>query len=461
MRGRELKIAYIGGGSRAWARKLMGDLASADNIYGEVRLYDIDGAAARDNEIIGNRTAELGKDGKRWNYRAVDDINNALIGCDAVIISVMPGTLDEMASDVDVPFSYGIYQPVGDTVGAGGYMRAMRCVPVFRYFAAAIRENCPSAWVINYTNPMTLCTRTLYEEFPEIKAFGCCHEVFGTQELLKAALKDICGIDAGPRENIKVDVSGINHFTWIAKASYRDIDLLEIFSDFTDKYYERGYCVNGKPDECLTNVFECGNRIKFELFKRYGVLPAAGDRHLAEFMPQSWFLESPDIALNKWKFALTPVEWRRRDLINRLKETKDILCGLKKIEARESGEEGVRQLKALSGLDGFITNVNIPNIGQIKNYPTGAIVETNAMIGYNEVRPLTASPLPDEVNSLILRHVYNQEAFVKAAFEKNIEKVFAAYINDPQVSSLSFDKAREMFEIMIKNTEKYLKGYWF
>ena len=108
MRGRELKIAYIGGGSRAWARKLMGDLASADNIYGEVRLYDIDGAAARDNEIIGNRTAELGKDGKRWNYRAVDDINNALIGCDAVIISVMPGTLDEMASDVDVPFSYGI-----------------------------------------------------------------------------------------------------------------------------------------------------------------------------------------------------------------------------------------------------------------------------------------------------------------------------------------------------------------
>lgn len=167
----------------------------------------------------------------------------------------MPGTLNEMASDVDVPFSYGIYQPVGDTVGAGGYMRAMRCVPVFRYFAAAIRENCPSAWVINYTNPMTLCTRTLYEEFPEIKAFGCCHEVFGTQELLKAALKDICGIDAGPRENIKVDVSGINHFTWIAKASYRDIDLLEIFSDFTDKYYERGYCVNGKPDECLIKCF--------------------------------------------------------------------------------------------------------------------------------------------------------------------------------------------------------------
>lgn len=211
----------------------------------------------------------------------------------------------------------------------------------------------------------------------------------------------------------------------------------------------------------VTNVFECGNRIKFELFKRYGVLPAAGDRHLAEFMPQSWFLENPDTALNKWKFALTPVEWRRRDLKNRLKDTKDILTGQRKLEAGKSGEESVRQLKALFGLDGFITNVNIPNIGQMKNYPTGAVVETNAAFGCNEVRPVIASPLPDAVNSLILRHVYNQEAFVKAAFEKNIDKVFAAYINDPQVSALSFDKAEEMFEIMIKNTEKYLKGYWF
>lgn len=104
MRGRELKIAYIGGGSRAWARKLMGDLASADNIYGEVRLYDIDGAAARDNEIIGNRTAELGKDGKRWNYRAVDDINNALIGCDAVIISVIPALLTKWPATLTYRF---------------------------------------------------------------------------------------------------------------------------------------------------------------------------------------------------------------------------------------------------------------------------------------------------------------------------------------------------------------------
>lgn len=132
-----LKIAYIGGGSRAWARKLMCDLAISEDITGEVRLYDIDKGAANDNRAIGNKISEMAEGGKKWNYVSVDNIDNALKGCDAVIISVMPGTLDEMASDVDVPMSYGIYQPVGDTVGAGGYLRAMRCVPMFRF----LRQN--------------------------------------------------------------------------------------------------------------------------------------------------------------------------------------------------------------------------------------------------------------------------------------------------------------------------------
>ncbi len=41
---------------------------------------------------------------------------------------------------------------------------------------------------------MTMCVKTLYKVFPEIKAFGCCHEVFGTQKLLVNALEDIKGV---------------------------------------------------------------------------------------------------------------------------------------------------------------------------------------------------------------------------------------------------------------------------
>ena len=47
--------------------------------------------------------------------------------------------------------------------------------------AEAIKEYCPGAWVINYTNPMSLCVKVLYHLFQEIKAIGWSHEVCGTQ----------------------------------------------------------------------------------------------------------------------------------------------------------------------------------------------------------------------------------------------------------------------------------------
>ena len=73
---------------------------------------------------------------------------------------------------------------------------------MIREIAAAVRTYCPEAWVINYTNPMAVCIGALYREFPQIKAFGCCHEVFGTQQLLAFALCDVEGIKGVDRRAI-------------------------------------------------------------------------------------------------------------------------------------------------------------------------------------------------------------------------------------------------------------------
>lgn len=104
----EIKIAYIGGGSRGWAWGLMSDLASCSDISGQVALYDIDFQAAKDNEIIGNkfRTAEGVK--SDWQYKAVETLPEALAGADFAVISILPGTFDEMESDVHTPEKYGI-----------------------------------------------------------------------------------------------------------------------------------------------------------------------------------------------------------------------------------------------------------------------------------------------------------------------------------------------------------------
>ena len=49
-------------------------------------------------------------------------------GADFVVISILPGTFDEMESDVHLPERYGIYQSVGDTTGPGGLVRALRTI---------------------------------------------------------------------------------------------------------------------------------------------------------------------------------------------------------------------------------------------------------------------------------------------------------------------------------------------
>lgn len=89
----ELKVAYIGGGSREWARKLMIDLSLAPGLTGVVSLYDIDLESARLNEQLGNWLHAAPRPGvvSHWRYEAVTDLSHALHGADFVIISIGPG----------------------------------------------------------------------------------------------------------------------------------------------------------------------------------------------------------------------------------------------------------------------------------------------------------------------------------------------------------------------------------
>ena len=452
----DLKIAYIGGGSRGWAWGLMSDLAQADDISGEVALYDIDLEAAKNNEIIGNKIKDAEGCKSVWNYKAYPTLASALTGADFVIISILPGTFDEMYSDVHAPEKYGIYLSVGDTSGPGGIIRALRTLPMFEKIALAIKEYCPEAWVINYTNPMTLCMNSLYRTFPEIKAFGCCHEVFGTQRLLANAVEDILGIEKLDFKEIKVNVVGVNHFTWITKAQYKNIDLFPVYEQLVDKYYETGF-VKGKDNNWMNNSFESSQRVKFDLFKRFGSIAAAGDRHLAEFCPGKWYLESPECVKN-WNFGLTTVEWRKNDLKERLARSARLVSGEEEFKLKETGEDGVNQIRALLGLNDFVTNVNIPNRGQITNLPLGAIVETNASFRENDVTPLLAGEVPTNIYPLISRILGEQEMVMDAVEKRDLNLAFQAFTTDP-LMTISHTDAKALFDEMIENTKEYLSMY--
>lgn len=454
----EIKLAYIGGGSRGWAWGFMSDLVSADDISGEVRLYDIDKDAAKRNEIIGNKYNNAEGAKSHWDYVVKDSLKDALTGADFVIISILPATFDEMESDVHTPEKYGIYQSVGDTVGAGGIVRALRTMPMYEEIGLAIKDYCPKAWVINYTNPMTVCVRTLYRVFPEIKAFGCCHEVFGTQKFLVKALEKIKGIKAEKRADMKVNVVGVNHFTWITEAKYKNIDMFEVYKEFVDKYADEGF-LEKVDDNWMNNGFATSEMVKMDLFKRYGYIAAAGDRHLAEFCPGRWYLKDRETVEKRWKFGLTSVKWRKKDLADRYKRSDDLISGKERVKLNNTGEDGVNQIRALLGLQELTTNVNIPNKGQIPNLPLGAVVETNAVFRADEVTPVFAGDIPMPIYALITRIVGEQEEVVKAGAEKNLTRAFNAFLNDPQLSYIGFDDAKKLWDEMIKNTEKYLTMY--
>ena len=457
-RAKDVRIAYIGGGSRGWAWGLMTDIALDAAMEGEVRLYDIDRDAAEKNKKIGEIISNHPKAVSHWRYTVADSLQTALTGADFVIISILPATFDEMESDVHAPESLGVYQSVGDTVGPGGFMRALRTIPMFEVIARAIRDYAPHAWVINYTNPMSLCVATLYRVFPEIRAFGCCHEVFGTQKLLSAMLEDMEGLPGVPRQEIKVTVQGINHFTWFSRASYQDQDLFPVYRAFCEKYAATGF-LQGKDDNWMNNYFACSHRVKMDLFLKYGKIAAAGDRHLAEFMPP-WYLRDPETA-RAWGFTLTPVSWRKQDLQRRLARRARLLSGQEEPDFQGSGEEGHLMLGALLGLGDMTTNVNIPNRGQIPNLPLGAIVETNALFRRDEIAPVYAGPMDGNIQALTARHVLNQQNTLQAALPCDRSLALTTFMNDPLMSRVDWTDGEKLFDRMLAAQRDYLPEGWF
>ena len=296
----------------------------------------------------------------------------------------------------------------------------------------------------------------LYRVFPQIKAFGCCHEVFGTQDLLKKAVKEICGIEDVTRKEIKVNPVAVNHFTWLTEAKFRNIDLFPIYREFAKKYYADGYTV-GMSENWRNNSFACSNRVKFDLFLKYGYIAAAGDRHLAEFCEGKWYLENPEV-VKEWGFGLTTVGWRKKDLEYRNEKSYKLRTGERELKISPSGEEGVSQMRALLGLHTLVTNVNIPNEGQIPNLPIGAVVETNAVFRDDTVTPVMAGEIPQEIYPMVSRICSEQEMLDKAIAARDVEAIFNIFANDPLVTC-SMTDARKLFNEMVLNTKKYLSMY--
>ncbi|MND50614.1 Alpha-galacturonidase [compost metagenome] len=444
----EITLAYIGGGSLNWAQVLMADLVHDRTVAGEIRLFDLNLEAAQRNAAIGNRLSEA--HGLSIRYTASETIASALTGVDFVVVSILPGSFDDMAKDLELPEAEGIIQAVGDTVGPGGLVRAMRAIPAMAEIAEAIRKYAPKAYVCNLTNPMSVLTGALYAAFPDIRAWGECHEVTKLRHIIAWLANRTEGAIRYGFRDVQVNVLGINHFTWVDRAFVGGRDWLPDYLNFAAENRENGWRSKPlDPNDEFQRYFEDINRVKFDLASRFGIAAAAGDRHLAEFLPASWYLNRA----SEWGFGLTPVDWRRRDQAKRREDARLAETGNEVPPLRTVSEEAlVGQIRALTRGETLVVNANMPNIGQMQGFAPGTVVETNVLFSGHGVRPIHAGRLPAAVEALVKPHAERQNAVLQAVLAGDGVTLEGLFLSDPLVAPLGQDRAAKLFRAMVAAT---------
>lgn len=447
-----VKIAYIGGGSLNWALGLMADLAHDTRLAADVRLYDIDIASATRNAKVGQRFAEV-SNGAPATYSVSSTIGEALEGADLVVVSILPGRFEDMAQDIGIPEKYGIKQAVGDTVGPGGFVRALRSIPMMIEIGDAIRKYAPTAYVCNLTNPMSVLTGSLFRAHPEIKCWGECHEVTKLRKQVAWIANNGLDTPKWSFRDVNVNVLGINHFTFVDKISLGGKDMLPAYRDFATSHGNSGW-VAEKPDpnDEFAKFFEDESRVKFDLYNRFGIPAAAGDRHLAEFVPTSEYIDRH----YDWKFGLTPVEFRVRDRARKLAIAETLADGEGVPKAKRSDEALLDQIIALFSGETVIANVNLPNQGQVSGIPNGTIVETNAVFSSNGVSPIYSGSLPKELHNIVADHAVRQTGLLDAVVEQRYDDLFALFRTDPLVRDRGEAEVYSMYKEMVGATALYL-----
>jgi len=431
------RIVVIGGGSYQWAPKLLVDIVNTESLAeAEIVLDDIDPAPLPEIGDFARHMAKLA--GIPMTVTTTTNLREALAGADYVVVTISTGGFDSMRHDIEIPEHYGIRQAVGDTVGPGGIVRALRNVPVLLAITREMTVQCPDAWLLNLTNPMTALCRAVTRETP-VRTVGLCHEVAGAQYTLSRLL----GADY---RSFDLTVAGVNHLPIVT----------EMRIDGDDGFARLRALLDDPPADERARRRLASNQVKFALFERYGVLPAAGDRHLVEFFPG--FLTEESNWGERWGVGLTTIADREGWLtyykaeFERLREA---TC----VPTEPSGEMVAPIIDSFERREARVLPLNLPNVQQCPDLPREVVVEAMCVAGGDGVRGRDAATLPPTLAECVRRTVASQEATVDAALSGKRERVVDAMLLDPLAGRIDFDALERMTGEMLAATSRWLPQF--
>ncbi len=453
------RIVVIGGGSYQWVPKLLVDVANTPSLVdAEIVLHDIDPAplprmAEWVERIAALRSIPL-------SVRTTTDRRDALTDADHVVVTISTGGFASMRHDLEIPRRVGIAQSVGDTVGPGGIARALRNIPVFLDIARDMEDRCPDAWMLNITNPMTTICRAITRESP-IRTVGLCHEVTILQFFLTLLL------DADFRE-VDLEVTGVNHLPVVTacRVGVRDgFELLRALLADPVRARERlamdlpeglGFRKPSAGPHWTRGDLITGNRLKFELFRRFGALPAAGDRHLAEFFPG--FLTEESHWGGRWGVHLTTIEERERHQ-DQHQGALDAMFTEPEVSRLPSGELVAATIDSLITGHPRTMPLNIPNAGQCPDLPADVVVESMCTVDGDGIRGRDRAVAPPVLAEQLRRVVVAQELTVQAAISGRRDDVLAAMLADPLAGRTDFDALGRMTDELLDATRTWLPQF--
>lgn len=439
-----MKITFMGAGSTVFARNIIGDCLCSEVLrQSEFALYDIDAKRLDESyQILTQMNKTMGGYARISKHLGVENRKSALKGADFVVNAIQVGGYEPCTViDFEVPKKYGLRQTIGDTLGIGGIMRALRTIPVMEDFAKDMQEVCPDALFLNYTNPMAMLTGYI-QRYAFQNTVGLCHSVQVCAETILNSL-DMSEYVEGHKELI----AGINHMAW----------LLEIKDKNGNDLYPE---IRKKAHSKLINDKDFDDQVRFTYIERLGYYCTESSEHNAEYNP--WFIKKnyPQL-IDRHNIPLD--EYPRR-CVNQIekwaKELEEIKNGAAKEHTR-SKEYGSRIMEAVVTGNPYKIGGNVLNTNHlISNFPEEACVEVPCLVDGLGIHPTRVGQLPTACAALNMTNINTQLMTVEAARSRKRDDVYLAAMLDPHTAGeLDIDTIVKMVDELIEAHGDYLPEF--
>jgi 6-phospho-beta-glucosidase len=353
----------------------------------------------------------------RWTGRLDDGTD----GADAILIQLRVGGQAARQRDETWPLDCGC---VGqETTGAGGLAKALRTVPIILDLAErASRRASPSAFIIDFTNPVGIVTRALLSA--GYRAVGLCNVAIGFQRHFASMI----GV---PPPQVSLGHVGLNHLTWERSVLVDDKDVL--------------------PDLLATRADEIAPHtgLTAEFIRRVGTVPSYYLR----------YYYAHDAVLAEQRGATTRAEQVARLETELLELYANPALDRKPAQLSQRGgawysEAAVNLLVSLTGDRRDVQVVNAANGAVLPFLPDDAVIEVPAVIGSGGAAPAPVGPVEPLLRGLIA-HVYAyEELALDAAIRGGRDRVYDALLAHPLVGQA--DQAHCLTDRLLAENAHYL-----